>query len=184
MLGGRSQAATFLVVMVGNLAALAAGTAAAVAREARWPVVATAVGGLAVAVALGEDATLAAGVLGQAATAVLVVVVVRRSGGMAGLGPTAAAWTAGMGLFVLLVFAYYAAYDVVLPVSNGLLLPLAAVLVGLAAAGAVRFGHWGPPGRDLVPVWAGWHCWLPRSCSGRPRPARSRPNPGRPGLCG
>ena len=39
----------------------------------------------------------------------------------AGLGAVAAAWTAGMGLFVLLVFAYYAAYDVVLPAGNGLL---------------------------------------------------------------
>ena len=118
--------------------------------------VATAIGGLAVAVALGERATLAAGVLGQAATAVLVVVVVRRSGGAAGLGPTVAVWTAGMGLFMLLVFAYYAAYDMVLPAGNGLLPVLAAVLVGLAAAGAMRFGRdRGREGRDLVPLWAG-----------------------------
>jgi endonuclease/exonuclease/phosphatase family metal-dependent hydrolase len=156
VLGGRSQEAAFLLVMVGNLGALAAGTAAALAREARWPVVAAAIGGLAVAVALGEQATLAAGVLGQAATAVLLVVVVRRSGGAAGLGPTVAAWTAGMGLFVLLVFAYYAAYDMVLPAGNGLLPVLAAVLVGLAAAGAMRFGRdHGRQGRDLVPLWAG-----------------------------
>ena len=155
-LGGRSQEAAFLLVMVGNLGALAAGTAAALAREARWPLVVTAIGGLAVAVALGERATLAAGVLGQAATAVLLVVVVRRSGGAAGLGPTVAVWTAGMGLFVLLVFAYYAAYDMVLPAGNGLLPVLAAVLVGLAAAGAMRFGRdQGRQGRDLVPLWAG-----------------------------
>jgi endonuclease/exonuclease/phosphatase family metal-dependent hydrolase len=159
VLGGRSQEAAFLLVMVGNLGALAAGTAAALARETRWPVVATAVGGLAVAVALGEQATLAAGVLGQAATAVLLVVVVRRSGGAAGLGPTVVAWTAGMGLFLLLVFAYYAAYDMVLPAGNGLLPVLAAVLVGLAAAGAMRFGRdqggRGRLGRDLVPLLAG-----------------------------
>jgi endonuclease/exonuclease/phosphatase family metal-dependent hydrolase len=159
VLGGRSQEAVFLLVMVGNLGALAAGTAAALARETRWPVVATAVGGLAVAVALGERATLAAGVLGQAATAVLLVVVVRRSGGAAGLGPTVVAWTAGMGLFVLLVFAYYAAYDMVLPAGNGLLPVLAAVLVGLAAAGAMRFGRdqggQARHGRDLVPLLAG-----------------------------
>jgi endonuclease/exonuclease/phosphatase family metal-dependent hydrolase len=155
VLGGRSQEAAFLLVMVGNLGALAAGTAAALAREARWPLVVTAVGGLAVAVALTERATLAAGVLGQAATAVLLVVVVRRSGGAAGLGPTVAVWTAGMGLFVLLVFAYYAAYDMVLPAGNGLLPVLAAVLVGLAAAGAIRFGRdQGRQGRDLVPLWA------------------------------
>src|SRR5829696_6034112 len=156
VLGGRSQEAAFLLVMVGNLGALAAATAAALAREARWPLVVTAVGGLAVAVALTERATLAAGVLGQAATAVLLVVVVRRSGGAAGLGPTVAVWTAGMGLFVLLVFAYYAAYDMVLPAGNGLLPVLAAVLVGLAAAGAIRFGRdQGRQGRDLVPLWAG-----------------------------
>jgi endonuclease/exonuclease/phosphatase family metal-dependent hydrolase len=154
--GGRSQQAAFLAVMVGNLAALAAGTAAALARETRWPVVATAAGGLAVAVALGAEATLAAGVLGQAATAVLVVVVLRRAGGLAGLGPATVAWTAGIGLFVLLVFAYYAAYDMVLPVGNGLFPPLAAALVGLAAVGAMRSGRdQGPRRRDLVPVWAG-----------------------------
>ena len=54
VLGGRSQGQAFLLVMVGNLAALAAGTAAALAREVRWPVVGTALAGLAVAVALGE----------------------------------------------------------------------------------------------------------------------------------
>ncbi|HEY6707078.1 MAG TPA: endonuclease/exonuclease/phosphatase family protein, partial [Actinomycetota bacterium] len=155
VLGGRSQEAAFLLVMVGNLGALAAGTAAALAREVRWPLVVTAIGGLAVAVALGQRATLAAGVLGQAATAVLLVVVVRRSGG-AGLGPTVAVWTAGMGLFVRLVFAYYAAYDMVLPAGNGLLAVLAAVLVGLAAAGATWFGRdQGRQGRDQVPLWAG-----------------------------
>jgi endonuclease/exonuclease/phosphatase family metal-dependent hydrolase len=156
VLGGRSQEAAFLLVMAGNLVALAAGTAAALARETRWPVVGTAIGGLVVAAALGSTATAAGGVLGQAAGAVLLVVIVRRAGAGAGLGPTAAAWTAGMGLFVLLVLAYYAAYDLVLPVGNGPLPALAAVLVGLAAAGAMRFGrHPGAQGRDLVPVWAG-----------------------------
>jgi endonuclease/exonuclease/phosphatase family metal-dependent hydrolase len=156
VLGGRPQEEAFLLVMVGNLAALAAGTAAALAREARWPVAGTAIGGLAVAVALGNEAVAAAGVLGQAAAAVLLVVIVRRSGGAAGLGPASAAWTAGMGLFVLLVLAYYAVYDVVLPVGNQPLLALAAVLVGLAAAGAMRLGRErGSQRRDLVPVWAG-----------------------------
>jgi endonuclease/exonuclease/phosphatase family metal-dependent hydrolase len=154
--GGRSQESVFLLVMAGNLVALAAGTAAALARETRWPVAGTALGGLAVAVALGSEAAPAAGVLGQAATAVLVVVIVRRSDGVARLGATAAAWTAGLGLFMLLVFAYYAAYDLVLPVGNGPLPALAAVLVGLAAAGAMRLGRdRGAWRRDLVPVWTG-----------------------------
>ena len=65
-----------------------------------------------------------------------------------------------MGQFVLLVFAYYAAYDVVLPAGNGWLPALAAVLLGLAAAGSMR-GRGGQAdrapggrarGRDLVPV--------------------------------
>jgi endonuclease/exonuclease/phosphatase family metal-dependent hydrolase len=146
VLGGRSPAQAFLLVMVGNLAALAAGTATALAREVRWPVVGTALAGLAVAVALGETATVAAGILGQAATAVLLVVIVCRAtepageapGRPAGLGAVAAAWTVGMGLFLLLVFAYYAVYDVVLPAGNGLLPALAAALVGLAAVLAMR----------------------------------------------
>jgi endonuclease/exonuclease/phosphatase family metal-dependent hydrolase len=84
-------------------------------------------------------------------------------GGAAGLGVLAAAWTAGMGLFVLLVFAYYAAYDVVLPAGNGWLPALAAVLLGLAAAGSM-WGRGGRAdraaggrarGRDLVPVGVG-----------------------------
>jgi len=128
------------------LANLAAGGAIALAREIRWPVVGLAVAVLAVAIALAGPATLAACVLGQAAAAVLLVLIVRRAtepgtGETARLGPLAAAWAAGMGLFVLLVFAYYAAYDVVLPVGNRALPALAALL--LAAAAAVAMGGTG-----------------------------------------
>jgi endonuclease/exonuclease/phosphatase family metal-dependent hydrolase len=174
VLGGRSPAQAFLLVMAANLAALAAGTAASLAREVRWPVLGTALAGLAVAVALVGRATVAATVLGQASAAVLVVAIVRRvvgpagaaagdRGGAAGPGALAAAWTAGMGLFVLLVFAYYAAYDVVLPAGNGWLPALAAVLLGLAAAGSM-WGRGGPAdrpaggrarGRHLVPLGVG-----------------------------
>jgi hypothetical protein len=85
--------------------------------------------GLAVAVALA-----------QAATAVLLVLIVRRatdpgSGAATRLGPVAAAWAGGMGLFVLLVLAYYAAYDVVPPFGNGVLPALAALLLALAGGG-------------------------------------------------
>jgi endonuclease/exonuclease/phosphatase family metal-dependent hydrolase len=61
------------------------------------------------------------------------------------------------------VFAYYAAYDVVLPAGNGWLPALAAVLLGLAAVGSMR-GRGGRAdqaaggrarGRDLVPVGVG-----------------------------
>jgi endonuclease/exonuclease/phosphatase family metal-dependent hydrolase len=51
-----------------------------------------------------------------------------------------------MGLFVLLVFAYYAAYDVVLPFGNGVLPALAALV--LAVAAVVAMGGAGLPGRD------------------------------------
>ena len=182
VLGGRSQEAVLLLVMVGNLAALAAGTAAAVAPETRWPVAGTAVVGLAVAVALGNQAPAAAGILGQAAAAVLLVVIVRRSAGAAGLGPVSAAWTAGMGLFVLLVFGYYAAYDVVLPVGNGPLPALAAVLVGLAAVWAMRSGRDRGPRRDPLPVLAGvallaapLFVWATA-----PAPVEAAPGPARP----
>ena len=173
VLGGRSPGRAFLLVMVANLAALAAGTAVSLAREVRWPVLGTALAGLAVAVALVGEATVAATVLGQASAAVLVVTIVRRAagpagaasdrGGAAGLGLLAAAWTAGMVLFVLLVFAYYAAYDVVVPAGNGWLPALAAALLGLAAAGSM-LGRRGQAGqatgarvsrRDLVPVGIG-----------------------------
>ena len=168
--GGRSQAQAFLLVMAANLAGLAAGTAAALAGEARWPAVGTALAGLAVAVALGQEGTVAACVLGQAAGAVLLVTIVRRATGpgqergrpgAAGLGAVAAAWTAGLGLFVLLVLVYYAAYDAVLPAGNGYLPALAATLLGLAAALAMRGRPRGRPAarrpswRDLAPVGLG-----------------------------
>jgi len=168
--GGRSQAQAFLLVMAANLAGLAAGTATALAGEARWPAVGTALAGLAVAVALGQEGTVAACVLGQAAGAVLLVTIVRRATGpgqergrpgAAGLGAVAAAWTAGIGLFVLLVLVYYAAYDVVLPAGNGYLPALAATLLGLAAALAMRGRPRGrptarrPAWRDLAPVGLG-----------------------------
>jgi endonuclease/exonuclease/phosphatase family metal-dependent hydrolase len=170
VLGGRSQAQAFLLVMAANLAALAAGTATALAGQVRWPALGTALAGLAVAVALGQEATVAACVLGQAAAAVLLVTIVGRAtvpgedGGRPGrpaLGAVAAAWTAGMGLFVLLVLVYYAAYDVVLPAGNGYLPALAATLLGLAGVLAMRGRRLQdrparrPSWRDLAPVGLG-----------------------------
>jgi endonuclease/exonuclease/phosphatase family metal-dependent hydrolase len=171
VLGGRTPVQAFGLVMVANLGALAAGTAAGVAPQVRWPVTGGAIAGLAVAVALGWDAAAAAGIVGQAAAAVLLVVIVRRATepgaegrgrpGAGGIGRVAAGWATGMVLFVVLVFAYYAAYDVVLPVGNGLFPVLAAVLLGLAGAAATAGGRPGAraAGRGwrpgLVPVGIG-----------------------------
>jgi endonuclease/exonuclease/phosphatase family metal-dependent hydrolase len=46
--------------------------------------------------------------------------------------------SAGMLLLVVLVFLYYSAYALPLPVSNAVLAPLAALFVGVAAANAAR----------------------------------------------
>jgi endonuclease/exonuclease/phosphatase family protein len=131
--------------MLANLAALAAGVAATGAPGGRagWPATVTAVVGLAVAVLLGERATVAACFLGQAAAATVLVAVVRRAAGAGGaegsgrnLAATSVAWTLGMLLFLLLVFLYYASYDLRLPFGNKLLLPVAAALLALAGVGA------------------------------------------------
>jgi endonuclease/exonuclease/phosphatase family metal-dependent hydrolase len=172
VLGDRSQAQAFLLVMAANLAGLAAGTATGLARQVPRPAVAAALAGLAVAVALGGEAAAAACVLGQASAAVLLVAIVRRAtdpgeagghGDGRGLGAVAAAWTAGLELFVLLVLGYYAAYDVVLPVGNGFVPALAAALLGLAGvvatlptgAPATRGGLGAMARSELVPVGVG-----------------------------
>jgi endonuclease/exonuclease/phosphatase family metal-dependent hydrolase len=158
VLGARSQPQAFALVMVGNLAALAAGTAAA-ARPVRWPVTAAALAGLALAVALGEVATASAGILGQAATAVLLVTIARRASGPGlgggGVGWVVGAWNLGMTVFVVLVFAYYAVYDVVLPVGNRWLLPLAAGLLGVAGIGATAGAGPAAGGVGGRPRWPG-----------------------------
>jgi len=206
VLGGRSPVQAFGLVMVANLAALAVGAAVAAAGATRTSVVVTALAGLAVAVTLAEEAAVAAGLLGQAATAVLVVVIVRRAtepapgGDPAGrdvLARVAAAWTAGMGLFILLVFGYYAAYDMVLPVDNRVLRFLAAGLLGLAGAVARWVGRPAagaepePPGRErraaraeLVPVGVGVVLLLAPVLAWAAAPDPVPAPPGRPGPAG
>jgi endonuclease/exonuclease/phosphatase family metal-dependent hydrolase len=173
VLGGQPPARAFLLVMVANLAALAAGVAAASGPGGRagWRVTVTATVGLAVAVVLGERATVAACLLGQAAAATVLVAVVRRAAG-ANRSPAAVsvAWTLGMLLFLLLTFLYYASYDVRLPFGNWLLLPVAAALLALAGIGAGLAGPaaeaeprpaelQAPPGSDGAA--AGGPRWLP-----------------------
>src|SRR6266545_3339247 len=154
VLGGQPPARAFLLVMLANLAGLAAGIAAAGApgggREG-WRVTATAVVGLAVAVLLGERATVAACFLGQAAAATVLVAVVRRATPdrqRPSLAVVSLAWTLGMLLFLILTFLYYASYDIRLPFGNQLLLPVAAALLALAGIGAGLAGP-DPPGHPL-----------------------------------
>jgi MFS family permease len=215
VLGGQPPARAFLLVMLANLAGLAAGVAAAGARgdRAGWRVVATASVGLVVAALLAERATVAACFLGQASAATVLVAVVRRatpSSRAAGrsLAAVSAAWALGMLLFVLLVFLYYAAYDMRLPFGNWLVLPVAAAMVALAGIGAGWPGPNSPghplgfpgPLRTPAPTWpgptaerpvgltgcrcgSGSRCCSPRSPSGRRRRRRSR-RPGRRRRCG
>jgi endonuclease/exonuclease/phosphatase family metal-dependent hydrolase len=151
VLGGQPPARAFLLVMLANLAGLAAGVAATGARGGRagWRVMATAAVGLVVAALLGERATVAACFLGQAAAATVLVAVVRRAPAWRAeearsLLAVSVAWALGMLLFLLLVFFYYAAYDVRLPFGSEVLLPVAAAVVALAGIGA------GPAGPDLA----------------------------------
>jgi endonuclease/exonuclease/phosphatase family metal-dependent hydrolase len=102
--------------------------------------------------------------LGQAAAATLLVVLTRRATepdreGPAhpGSGRTTFSFILGMLLFVLLVFGYYAAYDVVLPFDNRVLLLIAAVLLGLAGLGAAQSGR----SRRGGPVPDGREPWPP-----------------------
>jgi len=77
------------------------------------------------------------------------------------LAAVSVAWTLGMLLFLLLVFLYYASYDIGLPFGNELLLPVAAAMLALA-------GLAGPPadlarsnggaaarGPGWLPLWVG-----------------------------
>jgi endonuclease/exonuclease/phosphatase family metal-dependent hydrolase len=168
VLGGQPPARAFLLVMLANLAALAAGVAAAGGPGGRagWRVTVTAAVGLAVAVLLGERATVAACFLGQAAAATVLVGVVRRAAGAnRSLAAVSVAWAVGMLLFLLLTFVYYASYDIRLPFGNRLLLPVAAALLALAGIGAGLAGPADPPPpADLARsdgAAAGGPRWLP-----------------------
>jgi endonuclease/exonuclease/phosphatase family metal-dependent hydrolase len=167
VLGGQPPARAFLLVMLANLAALAAGVAAARAPGGRagWRVTATAAAGLVLAALLAERASVAACLLGQAAAATLLVAIVRRAARSgAGLAAVSVAWTGGMLLFLLLAFLYYAAYDVRLPFANRTLLPVAAGLAALAGiAAAARLAAGADPGPD-----ADLARWDGRAGRGRP----------------
>ncbi len=138
VLGRSTQARAFLLVMVGNAVALAAGAAATWVPRPGWPATAVLLAALAATAGLLRQAPTGTLLLGQATVAWLVVMVVRCAAGPGArpAGRTGAAWALGMLLFVVLVFVYYAGFNRALPFDNGVLLPVAAALLGLAGTGA------------------------------------------------
>ncbi len=77
--------------------------------------------------------------VGQISMAIMLTVIVAGVSGATGKvsrSGVAAANGIGMLLFVILVFGYYAPYDMSLPYSNTVLEPIAAVLISICALGA------------------------------------------------
>ena len=149
VLTGWRQPAALVSILAANAVAVAAAVsvAAALARNGRTVhgVVRALLGAVLIAAVAAEwtGAAAALAVLaGQAATAVLLVSVVgsapaadRRSGG------AVSAWTtAGMLMLLVLLFIFYAHYDIALPFPQAAVRPFAAVLVALAALRAALNG--------------------------------------------
>jgi endonuclease/exonuclease/phosphatase family metal-dependent hydrolase len=89
----------------------------------------------------GDPAAAAAIGLGSVASAVVLVAIAAAQGmgpPAAGLARTAIGWGAGMLLFTVPLFFYYAGYDLRLPFDNAILPPVAATIAALAAVPALR----------------------------------------------
>jgi len=128
-------------------------------RRSRWTVATLAGSLLIAAMAVPfEGAASTGGVLlvGQVASAVLLVMIVvgqGRTAGAPGLARTAAAHGSGMVLLVVFLFGYYVIYDVDLPFGNAWLPPIAGLVLGISGLASVRsLPQQGP----LIPV-----AWLP-----------------------
>ncbi|HEX8861775.1 MAG TPA: endonuclease/exonuclease/phosphatase family protein [Actinomycetes bacterium] len=143
VIGHRTEARAFLLVMVANLAGIAAGAAVTATRRPPWPVIAAQLLGLGIAVAQLRERPLVALLLGQVNVAALLVMIVCCAASP-GDRPTVrsvsarthASWALGMLLFMLLVFVYYVGFQRVLPFDNQALLPAAAVPLAMAGIGA------------------------------------------------
>jgi endonuclease/exonuclease/phosphatase family metal-dependent hydrolase len=157
VLGRQPDTRAFLLVALANLLALATGgLLTAAPRRPGWVATLTGIAAVGVSVALQHRAAGLALFLGQAGAAALLVAVFRcaaQTGGRPGtaeaVGSGAAAashrpgttrgggaFALGMVLFGVLLFLYYAVYDVLLPLDNQVLFPVAAGLLALAAVGA------------------------------------------------
>jgi endonuclease/exonuclease/phosphatase family metal-dependent hydrolase len=189
VLGRQPDTRAFLLVILADLVALGiAGLLTAAPRRPGWLATLAGIAAVAVSVALQQRAAELALFLGQAGGAVLLVAIFRcaaqaalprgaaRTGEMGGQPGEArygrpaearagGAFGLGMVLFGLLLFLYYAVYDVRLPYDNQVLFAAAAGLLGLAAVGARLAGERRPAGQPgaltgdrqalVVPVAAG-----------------------------
>ncbi len=155
---GWSLPAAFAWVILADVVAMAVATAAAGLARQRWLVAIALGAALAVALALlplGGWGGAAAVLLGQAGAAGILTLILLGQGARAdrrGLWRTTVAHGLGMFIFVLLVFAYYVGYELVLPFDNSILAPLAAaalILCGFGAAAGLA-----EAGLAVVPDWA------------------------------
>jgi endonuclease/exonuclease/phosphatase family metal-dependent hydrolase len=143
VLGHRTEARAFLLVMVANLAGIAAGAVVTATRRPPWPVIAAQLLGLGIAMAQLRERPLVALLLGQVSVAALLAMIVCCAASP-GDRPTVrsmsarahASWALGMLLFMLLVFVYYVGFQRMLPFDNQALLPAAAVPLAMAGIGA------------------------------------------------
>lgn len=153
VLTGWQQPAALAWTLAANLAAVAAATALARRGRALHAGVLALVGGVLIASVAGDwqgPAAALAVLAGQTATAVLLVAVAGSAPASARgrSGAAVSAWTtAGMLTLLVLLFIYYAHYDIALPIPQAVVRPLAALLVALAA---LRAGLSGSPIRAEV----------------------------------
>lgn len=156
VLGRQRDTRAFLLVMLANLVALAiGGLLTAAPRRPGWVATLSGIAAVAASVALQHRAAELALFGGQAGAAVLLVAIFRCAAQAGGRGParTGGAFGLGVVLFGLLLFLYYAVYDVLLPFDNQALFPVAAGLLGLAAVGARLAGTRQPAGPPAA--WTG-----------------------------
>jgi len=113
-------------------------------RRSRWPLAAVAgVALIAMTAVPSSEAALDAILLlvGQISGAVLLVIVVDalvRGNGAPGLARTAVSHGLGMVILLVLVFAYYAPFDMDLPYDNPVVPPLAGLLLAVCALASLR----------------------------------------------
>jgi endonuclease/exonuclease/phosphatase family metal-dependent hydrolase len=153
VLGRQPDTRAFLLVILANLVALATGgLLTAAPRRPGWVATLAGIAAVGASVALQDRAAGLALFLGQAGAAALLVAVFRcaaQAGWRPGSARSGGAFALGMVLFGVLLFLYYAVYDVLLPLDNQALFPVAAGLLALAAVGARLSGA-------RQPATAGW----------------------------